>query len=55
MKQIGDITLIKLLGKGVFGEVYLSYKKSKKNILQQKKFLEKLRMIQLFKNILRMK
>ena len=37
MKQIGDITLIKLLGKGVFGEVYLSYKKSKNKYFATKK------------------
>ena len=38
MKQIEDITLIKLLGKGTFGEVYLSQKKEEKNILLQKKW-----------------
>ena len=37
MKQIGDISLIKLLGKGSFGEVYKSYKKSKNKYFATKK------------------
>ena len=37
MQQIGDITLIKLLGKGSFGEVYLSQKKGRKEYFATKK------------------
>ena len=40
MKQIDDITLIKLLGKGSYGEVYLSKKKEEMNILLQKKWVK---------------
>ena len=37
MQQIGDLTLIKFLGKGSFGEVYLSQKKGKKEYFATKK------------------
>ena len=40
MKQIEDITLIKLLGKGTFGEVYLSQKKGRKEYFATKKMGE---------------
>ena len=40
MKQIDDITLIKLLGKGTFGEVYLSQKKGRKEYFATKKMGE---------------
>lgn len=37
MQQIDDLTLIKLLGKGSFGEVYLSTKKGRKEYFATKK------------------
>ena len=37
MQQIGDLTLIKFLGKGSFGEVYLSQKKGRKEYFATKK------------------
>ena len=41
MKTVDDITLIKLLGKGSFGEVYLSTKKGCKEYLATKKIPKK--------------
>ena len=40
MKQIDDITLIKLLGKGSYGEVYLSKKKGRNEYFATKKMGE---------------
>ena len=40
MKQIEDITLIKLLGKGAFGEVYLSKKRGRNEYFATKKMGE---------------
>ena len=40
MKQIEDITLIKLLGKGAFGEVYLSKKKGRNEYFATKRLGE---------------
>ena len=37
MQQIDDLTLIKLIGKGSFGEVYLSTKKGRKEYFATKK------------------
>ena len=37
MQQIDDITLIKILGKGSFGEVYLSTKKGRTEYFATKK------------------
>ena len=37
MQQIDDITLLKVLGKGAYGEVYLSTKKGRKEYYATKK------------------
>ena len=40
MKQIEDITLLKFLGKGTFGEVYLSKKKGRNEYFATKRLGE---------------
>lgn len=53
--QIEDVTLLKCLGKGSFGEVYLSTKKGRNQYFATKKWIGSKQISLVLENILRMK